>query len=93
MKMFSWIIKDTTIHFLKFRRIGYAISIVLIAASIASMAVKGFNWGIDFSGGVLIEVQSKNGPVNVAPVRKDLSALKLDALNLQSVGQGNERSL
>ena len=91
MKMFSWIIKDTTIDFLKFRRIGYVISAVLIAASIASMAVKGFNWGIDFSGGVLIEVKSKNGPVNVDQVRKDLSALKLDELNLQSVGQGNEQ--
>ena len=32
MKMFSWIIKDTTIDFLKFRRIGYVISAVLIAA-------------------------------------------------------------
>ena len=55
------------------------------------MAVKGFNWGIDFSGGVLIEVKSKNGPVDVDQVRKDLSALKLDELNLQSVGQGNEQ--
>ena len=91
MKMFSWIIKDTTIDFLKYRRIAYVISAVLIAASIASMVVKGFNWGIDFSGGVLIEVQSKNGPVNVDQVRKDLSVLKLDELNLQSIGQNNEQ--
>ena len=91
MKMFSWIIKDTTIDFLKLRRLGYVISAILLAASIASMAIKGFNWGIDFSGGVLIEVKSKNGPVNIDQMRKDLSQLNLDELNLQSVGQGNEQ--
>lgn len=91
MKIFSWIIKDTTIDFLKLRYIGYTISVLLIAASIASMTLRGFNWGIDFSGGVLIEVKSKNGPVDVDQIRKDLSALKLDELNLQSVGQGNEQ--
>ncbi len=91
MKIFSWIIKDTTIDFLKLRYIGYAFSVLLIAASVASMTLRGFNWGIDFSGGVLIEIKSKNGPVDVDQIRKDLSALKLDELNLQSVGQGNEQ--
>ena len=91
MKIFSWIIKDTTIDFLKLRYIGYALSVLLIAASVASIAVRGFNWGIDFSGGVLIEVKSKNGPVDVDQIRKNLSALNLDELNLQSVGQDNEQ--
>lgn len=91
MKIFSWIIKDTTIDFLKLRKLGYALSILLIAASIASMAIKGFNYGIDFSGGVLIDVKSKTGAVDVDQVRKDLSGLKLDELTLQSVGEGNEQ--
>ena len=91
MKIFSWIIKDTTFDFLKLRKLGYALSILLIAASIASMAIKGFNYGIDFSGGVLIDVKSKTGAVDVDQVRKDLSGLKLDELTLQSVGEGNEQ--
>lgn len=91
MKIFSWIIKDTTIDFLKLRKLGYALSILLIVASIASMAIKGFNYGIDFSGGVLIDVKSKTGAVDVDQVRKDLSVLKLDELTLQSVGEGNEQ--
>ncbi|MBR1904148.1 MAG: protein translocase subunit SecF [Alphaproteobacteria bacterium] len=91
MKIFSWIIKDTTFDFLKLRKLGYALSILLIAASVASMAIKGFNYGIDFSGGVLIDVKSKNGAVDVDQVRKDLSVLNLDELTLQSVGEGNEQ--
>lgn len=90
MKIFSWIIKDTSIDFLGFRKIAYALSAVLLAASIASVAVRGFNYGIDFSGGVLIEVKSKNGPVNVDKVRNELDTLKLDELNLQSFGDAQD---
>lgn len=91
MKMFSWIIKDTSFDFLKLRKIGYAISVLLIALSVLSIAFKGFNYGIDFSGGVLIDVKSKSGPVDVESVRKDLSGLKLDELTLQAVGQTGEQ--
>ena len=91
MKIFSWIIKDTSIDFLKFRKIGYAFSVLLIVASIVSMTVKGFNYGIDFSGGALIEVKSKNGPVDVDNIRKELSALNLDELTLQAVGNTGEQ--
>ncbi|MBR2137589.1 MAG: protein translocase subunit SecF [Alphaproteobacteria bacterium] len=91
MKIFSWIIKDTSIDFLKARKFCYTLSILMIFASIASIAIKGFNYGIDFSGGVLIDVRSTNGPVDVEKVRYDLSALNLDELNLQSVGQTGEQ--
>lgn len=91
MKIFSWIIKDTSIDFLKARKFCYTLSILLIVASVASIAIKGFNYGIDFSGGVLIDVKSNNGPVDVDKVRYELSALNLDELNLQSVGQTGEQ--
>ena len=89
MKIFSWIIKDTSIDFLGYRKLAYALSAVLFAASIASVAVRGFNYGIDFSGGVLIEVKSKTGPVDVDKVRSELDTLKLDELNLQSFGDAH----
>lgn len=91
MKMFSWIIKDTSIDFLKGRKIGYMLSILLVAVSVACIAIKGFNWGIDFSGGALIDVRSKHGSVDVDKIRNELSKLNLDELTLQSVGQDNEQ--
>ena len=90
MKIFSWIIKDTSIDFLGYRKLAYTLSALLLAVSIASVAVRGFNYGIDFSGGVLIEVKSKNGPVDVDSVRKKLDTLKLDELNLQSFGDAQD---
>ena len=93
MKIFSWIIKDTTIDFLKWRKIGYAISLFLIIASVISITVRGFNYGIDFSGGVAMDVRAKDGVANVEKVRSQLAELKLDELNIQSVGKEGDQLL
>jgi preprotein translocase subunit SecF len=48
--------KETSIDFLGKRKLAVVLSLVLIVISIASMAVRGFNFGIDFTGGTIIEV-------------------------------------
>ena len=53
------------------------------------MAIKGFNYGIDFSGGVLMEIKSEQ-PINVEEIRSKLSVLKLDELNLQTIGENGD---
>ena len=90
MTMLKWITKDTNIDFMKVRKFTYILSGALIVLSCLSMYFKGFNFGIDFSGGVLMEIKSEQS-INVEDIRSKLSVLKLDELNLQTIGdQGNE---
>lgn len=53
MKIFN---KTPTFDFMSKRKIALAFSTLLILASITSLAVKGLNFGLDFTGGTLIEV-------------------------------------
>ncbi len=90
MKIFKWVTKDTTINFMGARKWTYALSAIMVLLSIASITFKGFNYGIDFSGGILMELKSEN-TINVEELRKQLSAVDLDEINLQSIGEaGNE---
>lgn len=89
MTMLKWITKDTNINFMKARFVTYALSITLIILACLSMYFKGFNFGIDFSGGVLMEIKSDK-PINVEEIRSKLSVLKLDELNLQTIGENGD---
>ena len=45
------------LHFMKYRKIAYWISGALVALSVISLAFRGLNYGIDFSGGISMEVK------------------------------------
>ena len=60
--------KETSIDFVGLRFLAFALSLLLIAASITSIATRGFNFSIDFTGGVLLQV-AYPGPVELEPVR------------------------
>lgn len=48
--------KQTKIDFLGIRRITAVISIVLVLLSLAGLAIRGIHWGLDFTGGTVIEL-------------------------------------
>ena len=89
MKIFNWVTKDTNIDFMKPRKFTYVLSIVLALLSCYWIFIGGFNYGIDFSGGILMEVKSENA-IDVEQIRKDLSSIDLDELTLQTLGENND---
>ena len=77
---------DTKFDFMRFRRISFPASAVLSIIAIMLYFFHGLNFGIDFIGGTLIEVQSKSGPADLAKMRSTLSGLNLGDVQLQQFG-------
>jgi preprotein translocase subunit SecF len=77
---------DTKFDFMRFRRISFPISAVLSIVAILLYFFHGLNFGIDFIGGTLIEIQSKSGPADLAKMRSTLGALSLGDVQLQEFG-------
>src|SRR5690349_6862078 len=77
---------DTKFDFMRFRRISFPVSAALSIIAILLYFFHGLNFGIDFVGGTLIEVQSKSGPADLAKMRATLSELGLGDVQLQEFG-------
>lgn len=86
MKIFNWVTKDTNIDFMKTAKPSFILSGLMVILSCVCIGVKGFNYGIDFSGGILIEVESPE-VVDLEAVRSKLTQVKLDDINLQTIGE------
>ena len=77
---------DTKFDFMRFRRISFPASALLSILAILLFFFHGLNFGIDFVGGTLIEVQSKTGPADLAKMRTTLGGLGLGDVQLQEFG-------
>lgn len=76
---------DTKIPFMRLRVVSFPLSAVLATVSMLLFFTIGLNYGIDFRGGTLIEVQSKTGPANLAAMRTALGQLNV-GVQLQQFG-------
>jgi preprotein translocase subunit SecF len=81
---------DTKFDFMRFRRISFPASAVLSIAATLLFFFHGLNFGIDFVGGTLIEIQSKSGPADLAKMRSTLGGLGLGDVQLQEFGTPND---
>jgi len=81
---------NTRFDFMRFRRISFPISAMLSIAAILLYFYHGLNFGIDFVGGTLIEVETKAGPADLANMRATIGALHLGEFQLQQFGAPND---
>ena len=81
--------RDTQFNFLGKRRLAGMISLALIAVGIASLLVRGLNFGIDFTGGTLVEVSYKDS-VTVERVREQLKSAQFDGARIQYFGTSRD---
>jgi preprotein translocase subunit SecF len=81
---------NTRFDFMRFRRISFPISAILSIAAILLYFFHGLNFGIDFVGGTLMEVQTKAGPADLAKMRGTIGGLHLGDFQLQQFGAPND---
>ncbi len=80
--------RTTTIDFMSRRKIALVFSAVLIVVSIASLYTRGLNFGLDFTGGTLIEVGFPTAP-NTTDVRDNLANAGFDSI-VQTYGAATD---
>src|SRR5437016_13652225 len=86
MRLLRIVPDDTKFDFMRFRRISFPMSALLSILAISLYFFHGLNFGIDFIGGTLIEVQSRSGAADLAKMRNTLGGLGLGEVQLQQFG-------
>lgn len=77
------------IPFMKYRFVAYAFSLIVTALCIWTVAVKGFNWGLDFTGGTVIETTFSQ-PADLGKVRSVLEQNGYGSALVQTTGSQTE---
>jgi len=72
--------------FIKNRKMAYIISVVIILVGLISIIFQGFNLGIDFAGGTLIQIRFDK-PVSTTEVRNILSEFNLSQSTIQNLSE------
>ncbi|HIF9196107.1 TPA: protein translocase subunit SecF [Photobacterium damselae] len=80
---------DKVIDFMRWSKLAFAFSILMVSLSIATVATKGLNWGLDFTGGTLIEVSFEN-PANLGQIREALEKADFGDAVVQNFGTARD---
>jgi len=94
MKLLKLVPDHTEIKFLRWRVPFYAVSLLLMAASLTLVFTKGLNLGVDFVGGQMIRVTvERTAEAPIAELREDVASLGFGDPIIQRYGQPNEVSI
>ncbi|MFZ1814199.1 MAG: protein translocase subunit SecDF [Rhizobiaceae bacterium] len=89
-RLFGIIPDATQIRFMRNRRFAFPLSAITSLASIVLFFAVSLNFGIDFKGGTLIEVQSKAEVADIGEIRSVLGDLNVGEVQVQEFGNPSE---
>jgi len=81
--------KTPKINFIGNRWYGFSFTIIGMIVTVISLAVQGLNFGIDFTGGVVMEIRTEQ-PADMARLRQILDVPELGGAMIQSVGESHD---
>jgi len=85
MKGLRLVPEETNVNFIGLRFLAYALSTVLVLGAIGLTVKNGLNFGIDFTGGTVIEIRTPERP-DLGALRTMLNGLDLGAISIQEFG-------
>lgn len=93
MRLLKLVPDDTNIQFLKWRKLAMVISILMIVASIALVAARGLNLGVDFVGGQSVRVEFPQAMPPIDEIRSKVAAIGLGEATIQQFGSDKAVSI
>jgi preprotein translocase subunit SecF len=86
------IFKDSKFDFMGMRRIWVGVSLTLMVLSLAIVATKGINWGVEFEGGAEVQLRYASKP-DIETIRGVLSRSGFPQATVTTIGKAEENEV
>ncbi len=91
MKLLRLVPNNTNFDFLRIKVVAFFFSLIILSVTFISLIINNLNYGIDFKGGILLELRSKNlNTPNINELREKISTLNAGEVSIQNFGKDTD---